>query len=73
MEDLEPCGIVFATHKENRFDTVAIDVKASGFTSSDYVLSEFHKHGINLRKINDDYISVSFDELHTLYDLNKLI
>ena len=73
IEELEPIGIKIVTDKEKRFDTVAIDVKASGFSSADYILSEFHKHGINIRKINDDYISVSFDELDTLHDLNELI
>lgn len=65
--------MVIATHKENHFDTVAIDVKASGFSSADFLLAEFHKFGINLRKINDNFISVSFDELSTLYDLDQLI
>lgn len=65
--------MVIATHKENHFDTIAIDVKASGFSSADFLLAEFHKFGINLRKINDQFISVSFDELSTLYDLDQLI
>lgn len=61
------------THKDNRFDTVAIDVKASGFSSADYLLAEFHKYGINIRKIDDKYVSISFDEMSTLYDLDELI
>ena len=73
MEELEPIGIKFVTHKDHRFDTVAIDVKASGFSSADYLLSEFHKHGINIRKIDNKHVSVSFDELDTLHDLNELI
>ena len=73
MEDLESYGYVFGTDKNNHFDTVAIDVKASGFTSSDYVQAQFHKYGINVRKVDDRYISVSFDEVTSLYDLDELI
>jgi len=65
--------VVVVTHKDNRFDTVAIDVKASGFSSADYLLAEFHKYGINIRKIDDKYVSISFDEMSTLYDLDELI
>jgi len=73
MEELSNFGFVFATDKECHFDTVAIDVKNSGFSSPDYVLSEFHKYGINIRKIDENHVSVSFDELSTLYDLDQLI
>ena len=52
MEELAKFGIVFATDKKDYFDTVAIKVKESGFSSADFVLAQFHKHGINLRKIN---------------------
>jgi len=37
MEELEYYGYVFATDRNNYFDTVSIDVVASGFTSSDYL------------------------------------
>lgn len=73
MEELAPMGIVFATHKDHRFDTVAIDVQKSGFSSADYLQAEFHKRDINIRKINNDFVSISFDELSTLYDLDELI
>jgi hypothetical protein len=43
MEELDKHGIVFITDRKSYFDTVAIDVLASGFTSSDYLLAEFHK------------------------------
>ena len=39
MEELEKVGIKFITNRNNYFDTVAIDVKASGFTSADYLLA----------------------------------
>ena len=48
---------------------MAIDVKASGFTSADFLLAEFHKQGINIRKVNSDIVSLSFDEITGLYDL----
>jgi glycine cleavage system pyridoxal-binding protein P len=62
MEELSMVGIKFLTDKDRRFDTVAIDAKASGFSSSDYLLAEFHKYGINIRRINDTAVSISFDE-----------
>jgi len=69
MEELETSGIKFATHHQNYFDTIAINVKDSGLSSADYLLSEFHKFGINIRKIDNDTVSFSFDELTNMYDL----
>ena len=37
MEELAPVGIEFATDPNNYFDTVAIKVKESGFSSPDYL------------------------------------
>jgi glycine dehydrogenase len=62
MEELGHMGFVFLTDKDRRFDTVAIDVKASGFSSADYLLAEFHKYGINIRRVSDFVVSLSFDE-----------
>jgi len=73
IEELEKVGIKFKTDRNNYFDTVAIDVKASGFTSADFLLAEFHKYGINIRKIDQEHVSLSFDELTSLYDLDQLI
>ncbi len=73
MEELSPLGIKFATDPNNYFDTISIKVSESGFSSADFILSEFHKHGINIRKIDDDHVSVSFDEITTLFDLDQLI
>ena len=57
----------------NVFDTCSINIRKSGFSSADKVQSEFHKYGINIRKIDDNHVSVSFDELTNLYDLEQLI
>lgn len=73
MEELSPLGIQFATDPNNYFDTISIKVTESGFSSADFILSEFHKHGINIRKIDDNHVSVSFDEITTLFDLDQLI
>lgn len=51
-EELTAAGFKIVTHKVNRFDTIAIDCAASGFSSSDQLLYNFYKHGINLRKID---------------------
>lgn len=73
MEELEQVGIVFETDKVNCFDTCSINIQKSGFSSADKVQSEFHKYGINIRKIDNNHVSVSFDELTNLYDLEQLI
>ena len=70
MEEIAPIGVVFETDPNNYFDTVSIKIQESGFSSADYLLSEFHKHGINIRKIDDNHVSVSFDEITTLFDLD---
>ena len=69
MEELSPIGIVFATDSRYHFDTVAIKVSESGYSSADFLLSEFHKFGINIRKIDNNTVSLSFDELTNMYDL----
>lgn len=61
------------THERDYFDTVAIDAKASGLSSSDFMLAHYHKYDINIRKINDRIVSFSFDEISNLYDLDQLI
>jgi glycine dehydrogenase len=70
MEELESFGIEFATNRKLYFDTVAIKVHESGFSSADFILAEFHKYGINVRRVDDNHVSVSFDELSTLFDLD---
>lgn len=72
-EELRNLNIVTITHPMNFFDTVTIDCAASGFSSADYVLSEFHKHEMNLRKIDSNLISVSLNETTTITDLADLI
>lgn len=52
---------------------MAINTKESGFSSSDYVISEFHKYGINLRKIDDELVSIAFNETTSIVDLDELI
>jgi glycine dehydrogenase len=72
-EELRNLNIATITHQFNFFDTVTIDCAASGFSSADFVLSEFHKHEMNLRKIDDNLISVSINETTTITDLADLI
>jgi glycine cleavage system pyridoxal-binding protein P len=73
IDELNLLDIKVATHKNNHFDTVTIRVKESGFSSADYILAEFHKFGINLRKIDDDHVSISFNEITTIVDLDEVI
>jgi glycine dehydrogenase len=61
------------TDKDHYFDTIAIDCAASGFSSADFVQAQFHKYGINIRKVDQNTVSVSFDEITSLYDLDEVI
>ncbi len=36
-------------------------------------MSEFHKYNINLRRIDDNLVSVSFNETNNLVDLDELV
>jgi glycine dehydrogenase len=73
MAELKNMGIKIVNDGVNHFDTVTIDAVASGFSSSDDVVSEFHKYGINLRRVCDSYVSISFNETSNLVDLDELI
>jgi glycine dehydrogenase len=73
MEELEVIGVQFATDRKNYFDTVCIKVTESGFTSPDYLQAQFHKYGINIRKVDSNHVSLSFDEITSLYDLDEVI
>jgi len=73
IEELTHLGIKVVTHKRNHFDTVTIKVDESGFSSADFVQAQFHKFGINIRKVDNNHVSVSFDELSGLYHLDEII
>jgi glycine dehydrogenase len=66
-------GYTIVTDPAKHFDTITIDVVQSGFSSADAVVAEFHKYGINLRRIDDRHVGVSFNETTTLVDLDELI
>lgn len=36
-------------------------------------MAEFHKFGINLRKIDDDLVGISFNETTSIVDLDEII
>lgn len=61
------------THTKNHFDTITINVKESGFSSADFLLAEFHKYGINLRKIDDELVQIAFNETTSIVDLDEMI
>lgn len=66
-------NIAVVNHPNDYFDTLTIDCQASGFSSSDQLLAEFHKHSINLRKVDDNLVSISINETTTITDLADLI
>jgi len=37
------------------------------------VQAQYHKYGINIRKVDNNTISFSFDEVSNLYDLDQLV
>ncbi len=72
-DELNALGYKLLTHDINYFDTLTIDTAKSGFSSSDFIISEFHKHGINLRKNDDKSVSISLNETTTMQNLSDLI
>lgn len=72
-DELLALGYEILTHDINYFDTLTIDSVKSGFSSSDFVLGEFHKHNINLRRNNDTEVSISMNETTTMQELSDLI
>jgi len=70
---LNKMGIEVVTDSDNFFDTIAIDTRSSDLSSSDNVVAEFHKFGINLRKINEDLVGISMNEYTTIGDLAEII
>lgn len=52
---------------------MAIDCKASGFSSSEYLISEFDGHGINIARIDNNTVALSMNETTTIQDLTDLI
>ncbi len=73
VEELNALGVKVLTHNQNFFDTITLDCSSSGFSSSDFLLSEFHKFGINLRKVDENLVSISFNETTTLADLDEVV
>ena len=73
ISELDQLGYSITTDKANHFDTVVVNVKSSGLQSADQVVSEFHKFGINIRRIDDSQVGVSFNETNNLIDLDELI
>lgn len=72
-DELLKLGYKLNTHDINYFDTLTINTEKSGFSSPDFIISEFHKHGINLRKNSDRSVSVSLNETTTMQNLSDLV
>ena len=73
LSELDHMKYTLVTKKDTHFDTVTVDVVASGLTSADQVLAEFHKYGINLRKVDERHVQVAFNETTNLTDLDEII
>lgn len=61
-DELVKLGVKVVTDKDAFFDTIAIDCYASGFSSADWLLSEFSKFDCNLRKIDNNTVGITFNE-----------
>jgi glycine dehydrogenase len=72
-DEFNQLGIKCINEPAHFFDTLTFDCLQSGFSSADFVISEFHKYDINLRKISDNLVSVSLNETTTIDDLASLI
>jgi glycine dehydrogenase len=70
---LEELGVKVITDRCNFFDTLAIDCTASGFSSADWLLAEFHKFDYNLRKIDNNRVGISFNESTTIHNITAII
>ncbi len=73
ITELKNLDIKIVTDSTNHFDTLILDAKASGFSSSDFVVSEFHKYGMNLRVVDDTHVGISINETTNLVDLDEII
>ena len=73
VTELTKMGVQVVTEHDNFFDTIAIDTQASDLGSSDAILAEFHKFGINLRKIDENLVGISMNEYTTIADLAEII
>ena len=66
-------NIEILTDSNNHFDTLILSSRGSGFSSADFVRSEFHKYGINLRKVDEDLVGISVNETTTILDVEELL
>lgn len=65
---LESLGLEL--HTRNAFDTLVFS--SPSFTSNE-ILTKLEKQGINLRRVDDNKVGVSFDETHTVQDVEDLV
>jgi glycine dehydrogenase len=73
QSELEKIGFVFVNKNNEIFDTVNFNCKKSGFSSSNEIVSYFEANKINLRKINDEFVSLTINETTTLADIEELL
>lgn len=73
ITELKNLDIKIVTDSTNHFDTLILDAKASGFSSADFVVAEFHKYGMNLRAVDDTHVGISINETTNLVDLDEII
>lgn len=62
---LKEIGYEVKGNRNQLFDTVSIAVPGK----ANEIVALFEQHEINIRKQNDNLISLSFDETHTLEDV----
>lgn len=72
-DELKKMDIKIENNPNQYFDTLCINCSESGFSSSDFLIAEFHKIGINLRKINENFVGISMNETVSMMDLDDMI
>lgn len=73
LEEFKKLNIKVVTDTTKFFDTLVIDCEASEFVSSDFLISEFHKRDINLRRVDANHVGITLNETTTIDDLAELI
>lgn len=68
QDSLQSLGLELHTH--NAFDTLVFS--APSLRSAE-LLAKLEVHGINIRKVDDNKVGVSFDETHTVQDAEDLL
>lgn len=72
QSELEKIGYEFVNKNNEIFDTITFNLEKSEF-ACDKIINFFISNGINLRKINENMVSLTLNETTTLADIEELM